>query len=145
MNFGPKRMPAVKFRVKNTGASPAFNHQYAARLLYMPNGYASSANRIIDPVSGPKSSMIVLAPGESQMASTNTDVIWTDEMFQTVAGPRRTHKMILVGLLVYKDVFKNPRETRFCFEANFQRAAGASGADGYNVTWYRTSHHNDAD
>lgn len=131
--------------MKNSGASPAFNHQFAAGVLYVAKDYTpANGGKIIEPVAGPESSMSVLAPSETHMAQTNTDEVWTDEMFRNVAGAVRTHKMIVVGLLAYQDVFRKPRETKFCFVAEFHRAADNGSPTGYRVTWHPTSYHNEA-
>lgn len=138
--------PNVETKVTNFGSSPSMRSRLASTLLYRNRGFQTdNADIIIPTARGPEPS-IVVPSGSFFIGQTTSNKKITPQMWKEILRPDPDFLLVLVGIILYEDVFRKKHRTRFCLALHVkERKVDDDGLEKIRVTWRHTDLHNDAD
>jgi hypothetical protein len=149
MNAYPQRKPIAKFKIKNTGQTPAYNIRYITTLEILPHPMVDHQGDLVSP--GHEPTPIAGRPIHSQEhidGEAHAENPLTFEDFQRMNGP--DHRLYLAGIVWYEDIFGVTRKTKFCVYiggpefADIATAAHVSGQPVQSLDWSFSHVHNEA-
>jgi hypothetical protein len=138
--------PSDENKVTNFGSSPSMRSRLASTLLYRNRGFpADNAGIIIPTARGPEPS-IVVPSGAFFIGQTTSNQKITPQMWKEILRPDPDFILLLVGIILYEDVFRKKHRTRFCLALHvIERKLDDAGLEKIRVSWRHTDLHNDAD
>ncbi|MDF1857066.1 hypothetical protein [Pseudooceanicola sp.] len=143
--FSAGEIPQVEFVTKNSGNSPALKHRYAAGVAVVDMDFPTHNGDLVAPIAdGPEPNDVLPSGDTATGESVNGAAITADQIRQIVL-PQPSKKLAFFGVLLYEDVFRKPRRTRFCLELRVVESKAKNGSGAFKYTWVKTAYHNDAD
>jgi hypothetical protein len=131
------------FTIKNTGQSPAYGMYYLAAVTEAPYSLPEQGMPTVD--GEPTKPSITLVAGEGTLGEAEAERLLTLQQINSVMGGGDT-RLYLIGIVHYRDVFKQEHLTRFCFYLDSKAAGKPDPRPGqprvYN--WYVSPTNNEA-
>ncbi len=107
------RAPEARFKINNTGQSPAYNVRYVADFQVLQHPLADSQRTLVQPAPGQKLPSGSIAAGGEIIGDVTADFDMTRELIDATSDGAEK-RIYLAAEVYYNDVFKQPHRTQLC-------------------------------